>query len=188
MSWFGWFWDILGALNLYTRRAKIILLGLDNCGKTTLLHILHDHRLSVHTPTMHPTMEEVSVANLKLITFDLGGHQVARRLWHEYGVASDAIVFIVDATDTDRLPEAKKELCGLLTADDLSSIPVLVLGNKIDMPRAVSEDQLRVALGLEQTTGNARPPAGVRPIELFMTSIVNRTGYTEGFTWLSRQL
>jgi GTP-binding protein SAR1 len=188
MSWFGWFWDILGALNLYSRRGKIILLGLDNSGKTTLLHILRDERLSVHTPTMHPTMEEIKIGNLTLTTFDLGGHEVARRLWREYGATSDAIVFIVDAHDSERLGEAKRELCALLTASDLVTVPILVFGNKIDLPRALSEAELRSALGLEQTTGSERTNEGVRPLEVFMTSIVHRSGYKEGFAWLARQL
>jgi GTP-binding protein SAR1 len=71
---------------------------------------------------------------------------------------------------------------GLLANQDLAKVPVLVLGNKIDLPRALSEDELRVSLGLNNyTTGKGNVELkGIRPIEIFMCSIVNRQGYGEG--------
>jgi GTP-binding protein SAR1 len=184
----SWLWSWLADYGLVGKTGKVVLLGLDNAGKTTLVHMLRDNILIQHMPTQKPTMETFTLGGLTFNLFDLGGHTIAQRAWAEYSSTANGIVFLIDASEPERFPEAKTALDTLFTNDDLQAIPMLILCNKIDLPRAASEDQLRAVFGLHQTIGKDATRAtsnGIRPIELFMCSILKRQGFKEGFQWLA---
>ncbi|XP_022865697.1 GTP-binding protein SAR2-like [Olea europaea var. sylvestris] len=188
----NWFYGILTSLGLKQKEAKLLFLGLDNAGKTTLLYMLSNEMLVQHQPTQYPTSEELSIGNIKFKAFDLGGHQIARRVWKDYYAQVDAVVYLVDASEKERFMESKKELDALLLDESLANVPFLVLGNKIDIPYAASEDELRYYLGITGlTTGKGKvnlAETNIRPLELFMCSIVRKMGYGEGFRWLSQYI
>lgn len=187
----NFFTSALQALGLMNKSGKLMFLGLDNAGKTTLLHMLKDDRLAVHEPTLHPTSESLTMGGINFTTFDLGGHAQARRVWKEYFPAVDGIVFLVDVSDQERLIEARAEVLSLMDDEGIASAPILVLCNKIDLPTACNEDQIRGFFGI-QTTGKGKVALsdlnGTRPVEIFMCSVLKKQGYGEGFTWLSQYI
>merc|ERR1712024_176719 len=109
---------------------------------------LKDQRMSTHAPTLYPHSEELLIKNIRFQTFDLGWHETARRIWKDYYAALDGVVFLVDAADRTRFQEAREELHQLLSEPSLAQVPIVVLGNKIDIPVAASEDELRHSLQL----------------------------------------
>jgi GTP-binding protein SAR1 len=192
MFLWDWITSILNTLGLTKKSGKLVFLGLDNAGKTTLLHMLKDDKLAQHVPTLHPTSEELTLGNIKFTTFDLGGHAQVRRVWKEYFPAVDAIVFLIDVWDRTRFQESLTELESILTDEQLSECPILILGNKIDKVGAVGEHDIRAQFGLNgRTTGQgmiARDRLQSRPFELFMVSVKQREGYGEAFRWLAQYL
>lgn len=157
-----------------------------------MMTLLAQGKLTQHIPTIHAGSEELTIENVRIKAFDLGGHESARKVWANYFPAVDAVVYLVDCADRDRFPEAKKELDALLANESLKETPFLILGNKIDLVGSASESELRALLGIVETTGKNvsayNKDSGVRPIELFMCSLVKKTGYGDGLKWLTGHL
>ena len=175
------FKSVLSYLGLWNKKANLLFLGLDNAGKSTLLHMLKTGKFTQTAPTQYPNSETLQLGNTKLNTFDLGGHEAARKLWKDYVPAVDCLFFVVDAANSSRFAEVKEELLGVLAMPELAEIPVAILGNKIDMKGAVSEEELRDALDLNSIFAKE-----TRPIELFMTSVAKKTGYPKALEWVDK--
>lgn len=190
--------EVMSWLGFLPENSKILFLGLDNAGKTTLLHMLKDNRITTHNPTLHPHAEELYLGNRRFRAFDLGGHEAARRIWKDYYAEVDAIIFLVDAADRSRMAEAKVELHYLFETDTLRHVPFAILGNKIDIPTACSEEEFRQFLDLppsynygyndanSPSSFTNRPNGG--PFEVFMVSLVHKIGYSKAFKWISEVL
>jgi len=186
-------WGALRYLGLSTKQGKILFLGLDNAGKTTLLGRMKDGKVGQWKPTRHPNQEEFAIGSIKMKAFDLGGHTQARALWKQYFTKVDGIIFLVDAAAQDRIEESKKQLDNLLKDDMLSKVPFVILGNKIDMPGALPEPKLKAMLGVDELCTGQNPDettkkGNCRPLEVFMVSVVQGKGYGNAFRWLSSYL
>ena len=136
--WLSSLFDSLLQLGQYKDR-RILLLGLDGAGKTTILYKLKLNETVESCPTIGFNVETVSPR--KGVTFtvwDVGGQDKIRPLWKHYFRDADGLMFVVDSLDVGRVSEAQKELNGLLSDPQLGGIPVVILANKQDLPGAIS--------------------------------------------------
>eukprot|EP01089_Gocevia_fonbrunei_P007668 TRINITY_DN1889_c1_g1_i1.p1 TRINITY_DN1889_c1_g1~~TRINITY_DN1889_c1_g1_i1.p1 ORF type:complete len:297 (-),score=69.92 TRINITY_DN1889_c1_g1_i1:74-964(-) len=158
------------------REKRILLLGLDNAGKTTILYRLKLGQVVSTIPTIGFTIETVEYKNIKLIMWDVGGHEKIRHLWTHYFEGTNAMIFVIDSDDTERINEAKRELKGLMNEKDLKGVPVLILANKQDLDSALSLAEVQKSLGLFSGRSSRW--------ELMGCSAVEGQGINEGLEWV----
>ncbi|CEP14728.1 hypothetical protein [Parasitella parasitica] len=123
-----WLLDWLRSL-FFKTEMELTLVGLQNSGKTTLVNVI-----------------AVTKGNVTMKLWDIGGQPRFRSMWERYCRGVNAIVFVVDAADRDKLEAANTELKNLLEKPQLINIPVLVLGNKNDLSEALTAEELIEAL------------------------------------------
>tara|TARA_B100002051_G_scaffold203901_1_gene194150 strand:- start:1062 stop:1610 length:549 start_codon:yes stop_codon:yes gene_type:complete len=162
------------------RETQILILGLDASGKTTLLTRLKTGTNSITVPTIGFNTEQFEFGNLKFFAWDIGGQDQIRRLWSHYYANTNAIVFVVDSSDTQRMSSAKDELDNLHRQELLKDIPFLVFANKQDLPRALTASQVASRMDLHSIK--------TRKWKIFDCVGITGDGVHEGFTWLSENV
>ena len=88
-------------------KAKILLLGLDGAGKTTILYQMKLNESITSVPTVGFNVEEVNYKGLQFTVWDIGGQSKLRDLWHHYYSGSDAVIYVLDAADEERIELAR---------------------------------------------------------------------------------
>ena len=131
------------------RQARIVMLGLDAAGKTTILYKLKVNETVSTIPTIGFNVETVQpTKNVTFTVWDVGGQDKIRPLWRHYFQGSDGLLYVVDSNDAERFEEAKGELSWILQDDEMRGIPVVILSNKQDLPNAKSPSEVAEALGM----------------------------------------
>lgn len=161
-----------------SKEVRILILGLDNAGKTTILYRLqNDSEENIQTiPTIGFNVEVLQYKNIKFQVWDLGGQTSIRPYWRCYYPNTDAIIFVVDSCDVDRLGIAKQELMAMLEEEELKDAILLVFANKQDSKGALNSRHVSDALGL--------PEIRNRQWSIQETSALKGSGLFEGFDWL----
>jgi len=133
---------------------ELTLVGLQNSGKTTLVNVLASGQFNEDMiPTVGFNMKKITKGNVTIKLWDIGGQPRFRSMWERYCRGVNAILFVVDAADPEKFEEAKNQLHDLLSKPPLSGIPLLVLGNKNDLPEAISAEELIEKLALKSISG-----------------------------------
>lgn len=137
----------------FNRESSILILGLDNAGKTAVLYALKlGECISYTIPTIGFNVEEVNVGNLNIKLWDVGGQTKLRALWPHYFAQTDGIVFVIDSADIDRMDLVKTELHTLMSHKELNELPFLILANKQDLPNALDKQKIIKVLDLQAVT------------------------------------
>merc|ERR1712137_1263575 len=136
---------------------RILMVGLDAAGKTTILYKLKLGELVTTIPTIGFNVETVQYKQISFTVWDVGGQDKIRPLWRHYYQNTQGIIFVVDSNDRDRIDEshntehsAKEELHRMLAEDELRDAVLLVFCNKQDLPNAMSVNDVTTKLGLHQ--------------------------------------
>ena len=112
------------------REARILMLGLDAAGKTTILFKLKLGEVVQSIPTIGFNVETVEFKNCKFNVWDVGGQDKIRPMWKHYYSNAEGLIFVVDSSDRNRIGKAKEELKKMLAEEDLKDTVLLVLANK----------------------------------------------------------
>ncbi|RNA21716.1 ADP-ribosylation factor 1 [Brachionus plicatilis] len=167
-NWFG------------SKERRILILGLDGAGKTTILYRLQVGEVVTTIPTIGFNVETVTYKNLKFQVWDLGGQTSIRPYWRCYYSNTDAIIYVVDSMDRDRIGISKTELFAMLEEDELKNAVLCVFANKQDIEGAMTAAEVANSLGL--------PSLKNRKYQIFKTSAIKGTGLDEAMEWLANSL
>ena len=159
---------------------KIIILGMQNAGKTTILYRLSLGQLVKTTPTIGSNVEELTYDNVKFQAWDLGGQESTRSVWDVYYMNTDAIVYVVDSQDDEYFEDSKSEFHKVLSNPNLKNAVVLIFANKQDLPGAKAVNKLIEDYEFNKIKNHIW---SIQPC-----SATKGEGLVNGIKWLSEQL
>eukprot|EP00906_Rhabdomonas_costata_P022987 RCo033101 len=162
------------------KEVRILILGLDNAGKTTILYKLQVGEVVSTIPTIGFNVETIKYNNIKFQVWDLGGQTSIRPYWRCYYSNTDAIIFVVDSADKDRISIAKQELYAMLEEEELKDTVIMVFANKQDVKGCMTVEEVSEYLGLVNIKN--------RQWSIQKTSAVTGEGLYQGLDWLSNVL
>jgi ADP-ribosylation factor-like protein 3 len=147
--------DFLMKMRPTPKEARILILGLDNAGKTCILKKLSDEDVTHIMPTQGFNIKSLTQAGFKLNVWDIGGQRTIRQYWRHYFGETDVLIYVIDSADTKRVEESKAELLQLLEEEKLARVPLLVFANKQDLMGAIAPDQISDILELTKIRDRA---------------------------------
>ncbi|OCF57498.1 ADP-ribosylation factor [Kwoniella mangroviensis CBS 10435] len=168
------------------KEMRILMVGLDAAGKTTILYKLKLGEIVTTIPTIgkYPlsrfNVETVEYKNISFTVWDVGGQDKIRPLWRHYFQNTQGIIFVVDSNDRERITEAREELQRMLSEDELRDALLLVFANKQDLPNAMNAAEITDKLGLHSLRQ--------RSWYIQAACATSGDGLYEGLEWLSTNL
>ena len=167
--------------NLFgNKEMRILMVGLDGAGKTTVLYKLKLGEVITTIPTIGFNVETVQYKNISFTVWDVGGQDRIRSLWRHYYRNTEGVIFVVDSNDRSRITEAREVMQRMLNEDELRNAVWLVFANKQDLPEAMSAAEITEKLGLHSIRNRRK--------FIQATCATSGEGLYEGLEWLSNNL
>jgi len=162
------------------RDIRILMVGLDAAGKTTILYKLKLGEIVTTIPTIGFNVETVEHKHISFTAWDVGGKDKIRPLWRHYYQNTHAVIFVIDSNDRDRIGDARDELHRMLNEVELKDCVLLTFANKQDLPNAMSAADIADKLGLISLRA--------RSWHIQSACATTGDGLYEGLDWLSSTL
>lgn len=112
---------------------EILMLGLDNAGKTTLLYTIKNLIVPETIRTIGFNVETLEYNDKKYEIWDVGGHESVRVLRNFYMQNKSVVIYVVDAADEERIEEAQQDLHNVMGNVELSEVHLVIVANKMDL-------------------------------------------------------
>ena len=161
------------------KEARILMLGLDSAGKTTILYKMKLGEVVQSVPTIGFNVDTIEFKNCKLNVWDVGGQDKIRNLWKHYYSNTEGLIFVVDSSDKNRIELARDELHKILAEEEMKEAIVLVFANKQDIA-VMDIKEIIEKLDLQSFRDRKWFCQG--------TSALSGQGLNEGMNWLVKQL
>lgn len=159
------------------KEMRILMVGLDNAGKTTIVMRINGEDTSNISPTLGFNIKTIEYKSYRLNIWDVGGQKTIRSYWRNYFEQTDGLVWVVDSSDLRRLDDCKEELHNLLKEERLSGSSLLILANKQDIQGALRPADIAKVLNLEAMDNS-------RHWQIVGCSAYTGEGLLAGFDWL----
>ncbi|XP_028915160.1 ADP-ribosylation factor-like protein 2 isoform X2 [Ornithorhynchus anatinus] len=143
---------ILKKMKQKERELRLLILGLDNAGKTTILKKFNGEDIDTISPTLGFNIKTLEHRGFKLNIWDVGGQKSLRSYWRNYFESTDGLIWVVDSADRQRMRDCRRELENLLVEERLAGATLLIFANKQDLPGALSSSAIRE--GCSAVTGD----------------------------------
>ncbi|KAJ5078401.1 adp-ribosylation factor-like protein [Anaeramoeba ignava] len=158
------------------KEMRLLMLGLDNAGKTTIIKKFLGEDISTISPTLGFNIETIEHKDYKLVFWDVGGQKTLRSYWKNYYEKTDGLIWVVDSADKRRIKDCRKELKKLLVEEKLAGASLLIFANKQDIDGSLSKLEIAKLLKIHKING--------RHCEIIGCSAYNGLGLLEGIDWI----
>ena len=162
------------------KEMRILMVGLDAAGKTTILYQLKLGEVVTTIPTIGFNVETVEYKKVNFTVWDVGGQDKIRLLWRHYYQNTQGLIFVVDSNDHDRIDDARDELQRMLAEEELKEAVLLVFANKQDLQGAMTPAEIVEKLGLPSLRG--------RQWHIQGCCATTGDGLHEGLDWLGENV